>query len=176
MAIFMYVPEVSKFQQENQWMFWVAFVMTFVLVIVLGCCQDFRRRWPLNIILLLLFTFCEGFLLGTISTLYRVLFHFLTQNSSLGQKKSLLRGTFLSFWTKNFKICVSKGPKSFFRVLDALEPRHSNEFAQQSQLFSSTRRHRLSNEFAQQSQLFSSTRRHFHYTGYYSIFLLKILR
>jgi len=71
MAIFMYVPEVSKFQQENQWMFWVAFVMTFVLVIVLGCCQDFRRRWPLNIILLLLFTFCEGFLLGTISTLYR---------------------------------------------------------------------------------------------------------
>jgi len=70
-AVFLYVPEVKRFAAENTWLLWVAMAMTFVLLIVLACCNDFRRRWPLNIILLLLFTLCEGFLLGAVSTAYR---------------------------------------------------------------------------------------------------------
>ena len=71
-AVFLYVPEVKRFSAENSWVLWVAMAMTFVLLIVLACCSDFRRRWPLNIILLMLFTLCEGFLLGAISSAYRV--------------------------------------------------------------------------------------------------------
>jgi len=70
-AVFLYVPEVKRFSAENSWVLWVAMAMTFVLLIVLACCSDFRRRWPLNIILLMLFTLCEGFLLGAISSAYR---------------------------------------------------------------------------------------------------------
>lgn len=70
-ALFIYVPAVRQFAQQNQWTVWVAMAMTFVLVIVLGCCSNFRRRWPLNFILLLVFTVCEGFLLGAVSSMYR---------------------------------------------------------------------------------------------------------
>jgi len=70
-ALFLYIPSVKQFTAGNPWVLWVALAMTFVLLIVLACCNDFRRRWPLNIILLLLFTLCEGFLLGAISTAYR---------------------------------------------------------------------------------------------------------
>ena len=44
------------------------------LMIVLICCDDCRRVWPANIIMLMLFTFCQGWLLATISVTYQVNF------------------------------------------------------------------------------------------------------
>ncbi|KAL1441767.1 hypothetical protein MTO96_008279 [Rhipicephalus appendiculatus] len=49
-----------------------AMVITFVLMIVLACCDSVRRAFPVNLILLLLFTVCEGVLLGTVSSFYEV--------------------------------------------------------------------------------------------------------
>ena len=71
-ALFVYEPSVKQYSREHSEMWWIAFAMTFILLIVLACCSDFRRRWPLNIILLGLFTLCEGFMLGAVSSLYQV--------------------------------------------------------------------------------------------------------
>jgi len=70
-ALFVYQPDVKLYSRQHPEMWWIAFAMTFVLLIVLACCNDFRRRHPLNIILLGLFTICEGFMLGAVSSLYQ---------------------------------------------------------------------------------------------------------
>ena len=74
-ALFVFVPEVSEYSKNHQEMMWIAFALSMVLLIVLGCFGDFRRRWPLNIILLGLFTICESFMLGTIASFYDVKFN-----------------------------------------------------------------------------------------------------
>lgn len=71
-ALFVYEPKVQMYSRQHPEMWWIAFAMTFVLLIVLACCNDFRRRYPLNLILLGLFTLCEGFMLGAVSSLYQV--------------------------------------------------------------------------------------------------------
>ncbi|XP_071945176.1 protein lifeguard 1-like [Antedon mediterranea] len=64
MSIFTFSEGVKKYAFENSWPFWVAFAVTFVIIIVLSCCPDTRRTSPINIILLGIFTVCEGVLLG----------------------------------------------------------------------------------------------------------------
>lgn len=71
-ALFIYEPSVKEYTRQHAEMWWIAFAMTLVLIIVLACCDGVRRRWPLNIILLGLFTLCEGFMLGSVAALYRV--------------------------------------------------------------------------------------------------------
>ena len=41
-----YIPEVSTYALTNVWLFWMAFVATFVCLIVLACCPDVRRTSP----------------------------------------------------------------------------------------------------------------------------------
>ncbi|XP_046650860.1 protein lifeguard 1-like isoform X1 [Daphnia pulicaria] len=69
-ALFVFVPSVASFSQDHGEIMWIAFSMSIVLLIVLACCSDFRRRFPLNIILLGLFTICEGIMLGAIASFY----------------------------------------------------------------------------------------------------------
>ncbi|XP_059173594.1 protein lifeguard 1-like [Physella acuta] len=69
-ALFVYVDPVKEYSRDNPWMWILAFVMTFVIIIVLACCPDFRRRSPINMILLMTFTGCEGILLGAVSSHY----------------------------------------------------------------------------------------------------------
>lgn len=71
-ALFVFVPSVASFSKEHGEIMWIAFSMSIVLLIVLACCSDFRRRFPLNIILLGLFTICEGIMLGAIASFYEV--------------------------------------------------------------------------------------------------------
>jgi FtsH-binding integral membrane protein len=71
-ALFVYHPAVKEYSRGHPEMQWIALIMTFVLLIVLACCSDFRRRWPLNIILLGAFTLCEGFMLGSVASYYKV--------------------------------------------------------------------------------------------------------
>jgi hypothetical protein len=72
MCLFIYQKDISQFSQDHPELAWSALGVTFVLIIILTCCKDIRRRSPLNIILLLLFTVCEGVVLGSISSLYSV--------------------------------------------------------------------------------------------------------
>jgi FtsH-binding integral membrane protein len=47
-------------------------VASIVLMLVIVCCENARRKAPLNLILLGLFTICEGITLGVVTTAYRV--------------------------------------------------------------------------------------------------------
>ncbi|KAI0221512.1 Protein lifeguard 1 [Lamellibrachia satsuma] len=69
-CVFLYVGPVQDYSEKNQWLFIVAIVASFVLLLILACCPDVRRNHPTNIILLGLFTICESFLLGSISSHY----------------------------------------------------------------------------------------------------------
>ena len=71
MGVF-FVPAVKTFarQQENIWLFWVAFFLSIGLLIGLVCCGEIRRKAPHNMILLGAFTVTEGVLLGLATSTY----------------------------------------------------------------------------------------------------------
>lgn len=60
----------NEFVKANSWLVWVAMAFTFIILIVLACCTNVRRNYPMNLILLCFFTLCEAFCLGTVSSLY----------------------------------------------------------------------------------------------------------
>lgn len=69
-AVFTFVPQVQTFAYENTALFWSAFGITFAMVILLGCCGNFRRKTPYNYIALVIFTLCEGYLLGCVAATF----------------------------------------------------------------------------------------------------------
>ncbi|KAK8767265.1 hypothetical protein V5799_005966 [Amblyomma americanum] len=71
-ALFIFEPNVVKYSRMHPGLYISAMVITFVLMIVLACCDSVRRSFPVNLILLMLFTVCEGVLLGTVSSFYEV--------------------------------------------------------------------------------------------------------
>ncbi|KAM9308066.1 protein lifeguard 2-like [Gastrophryne carolinensis] len=56
--------------QEYPYIMYAVLPVTFILVMVLACCDQARRKVPLNYILLALFTICEGALLGTLAAFF----------------------------------------------------------------------------------------------------------
>ncbi|KAF2347431.1 Bax inhibitor 1-related [Trinorchestia longiramus] len=70
-ALFTLVDDVREYTQLNQWLFWVALVLSLVCLFTLACCSSIRRRHPLNIIFLGIFTVCEGFVLGCASASFQ---------------------------------------------------------------------------------------------------------
>lgn len=70
-AIFIFEPRVKLYSQQHPSLYISAMVITFILMIVLACCEGVRRSYPTNLILLFLFTICESVLIGTVSSFYR---------------------------------------------------------------------------------------------------------
>lgn len=70
-AIFVSVKEVSTWFFTNSWMMWILIAITFVIMMVLACCESVSRSFPTNIILLFVFTLCESLLMGAISATYK---------------------------------------------------------------------------------------------------------
>ena len=50
----------------------VAMVLTIVIICAISCCETARRTSPTNMLLLSAFTICEAFLVGVISSTYKV--------------------------------------------------------------------------------------------------------
>lgn len=69
-VLFLYVKEISEFSRNHPWLWWVAFALTIVCLIALACCPDVRRKHPLNLIFLAIFTICESVLLGAVASCY----------------------------------------------------------------------------------------------------------
>ncbi|CAL1270432.1 unnamed protein product [Larinioides sclopetarius] len=69
-CLFIYEPKVKLYSMQHPEMFWIAFIMTIILLIILACCESVRRRFPANFICLFLFTFFEAFLLGSAASRY----------------------------------------------------------------------------------------------------------
>nr|XP_042912161.1 protein lifeguard 1-like [Parasteatoda tepidariorum] len=71
-CLFLFEPRVKEYSHQHPEMFWIALGFTFVLMIVLACCEKVRRSFPANFICLFLFTFFQSFLLGSAASLYDV--------------------------------------------------------------------------------------------------------
>eukprot|EP00126_Sphaerothecum_destruens_P012493 Sdes_comp21411_c0_seq1m20043 len=69
-CIFLFQEDVKYYVQHSPGVLILAFVSTFVCLIVLACGGDIRKKSPYNIIFLGIFTLCEGYLIGAISTFY----------------------------------------------------------------------------------------------------------
>ncbi|XP_055347483.1 protein lifeguard 1-like [Paramacrobiotus metropolitanus] len=69
-AMFIYVDEVRLYASTHIWMVWTALLLTLMMLIVLACADDIRRRTPWNFILLGLFTLFEGWMLGCFASVF----------------------------------------------------------------------------------------------------------
>jgi len=69
-ALFCLSIPVKEFVQTNHWLLFVAFGVTFAVMIALACSEDLRRKAPSNFILLAIFTVAEGFIVGTFATFF----------------------------------------------------------------------------------------------------------
>ena len=70
-AIIIYVPPLKGFFYSNSWILWLLVAGTFVVMLVLACCESVARSYPLNLILLMVFTLMESLLVGCISSVYK---------------------------------------------------------------------------------------------------------
>jgi len=62
--------ETRTFLKTHLWIAIIALVITFGTLIVLTCCENVRRKSPLNFILLFVFTLAESFLIAVSVSLY----------------------------------------------------------------------------------------------------------
>ncbi|XP_065116809.1 protein lifeguard 1 [Paramisgurnus dabryanus] len=67
---FLYWVTLKDWVRTASWFPYTMMCATFVLIIVLACCGDIRRKVPLNFIFLGLFTIAEGLLLGSVTVFY----------------------------------------------------------------------------------------------------------
>jgi FtsH-binding integral membrane protein len=70
-ALIKYTPPITTFFVSNLWLLWVFMLGTFIVMIVLACCESVSRTYPLNMILLFAFTIMESVLLGVITIQYK---------------------------------------------------------------------------------------------------------
>lgn len=71
-CLFQFCEPVGDYVKTNQWVWITAMVLTFVFIIILACCSNVRRKYPLNLAFLGAFTLCEGVFLGTVTIFYNV--------------------------------------------------------------------------------------------------------
>ncbi|KAM8839173.1 transmembrane BAX inhibitor motif containing 1a [Synchiropus picturatus] len=69
-CVFVFVDAVKDFVRAYPGVYWASYAVYIVTHLVLVCCQGPRRKFPLNLILLLLFTLALSYLTGTISSYY----------------------------------------------------------------------------------------------------------
>ena len=51
-----FIPSIKDFLLTNTWIIWLTMVIAFILMIILGCYESVVRSYPLNIILLFIFS------------------------------------------------------------------------------------------------------------------------
>lgn len=69
-AIFTFVEPVRYFVRRNQAVYWASYAVYFITHLVLVCCKGPRRKFPWNMILLMIFTLALSYMTGTISSFY----------------------------------------------------------------------------------------------------------
>lgn len=69
-CFFTFLPEGEMFVINNTWLLWTSMGLSFVFLIPMVCVQTLRRSFPLNFIILFLFTLCEAVMVGMVTSLY----------------------------------------------------------------------------------------------------------
>lgn len=70
-SLFMYHKPARMFVARNPSIGIIAFVTMFVVLIIMACCGEIRRKTPHNFIFLAMFTAAQGLMLGIIATQYQ---------------------------------------------------------------------------------------------------------
>lgn len=69
-ALFVYHEPTKVFVRQHPELMWISLAVLLVTMISLACCEGVRRKSPLNLIVLAIFTLAESFMLGVISSRY----------------------------------------------------------------------------------------------------------
>ncbi|XP_062862503.1 protein lifeguard 3 [Trichomycterus rosablanca] len=69
-AVFTFVEPVRLFVIQYPGIYWASFAVYFITYMVLVCCEKARRRFPLNLGLLFIFTIALSYMAGTIASYY----------------------------------------------------------------------------------------------------------
>ncbi|XP_065569579.1 protein lifeguard 1-like [Artemia franciscana] len=67
-AVFIYSPGVKQWTSQHPGLALGIMIGTIVCIIVLACCDNFRRKTPWNYIVLFIFTILEGMMLGLMAS------------------------------------------------------------------------------------------------------------
>uniref|UniRef100_A0A1A9WXY8 Uncharacterized protein n=1 Tax=Glossina brevipalpis TaxID=37001 RepID=A0A1A9WXY8_9MUSC len=68
LSLFVFNETVNQFAFDNPSLFWIAFIILFITMLMMLCFDDARRKMPMNFIFLGMFTLAESFMLGTIAS------------------------------------------------------------------------------------------------------------
>merc|ERR550517_1879311 len=55
---------------DHQWILWISLILSIIVVIPMACVRTLRVSFPINFILLAIFTITEGIILGMVSMKY----------------------------------------------------------------------------------------------------------
>ncbi|XP_036184121.1 protein lifeguard 2-like isoform X1 [Myotis myotis] len=69
-SVFIFWLGLKNWVHKNPWFTYAIFPAFFAVLIVLACCENLRRQVPANYLLLGLFTFLQGLMLGAVSVFY----------------------------------------------------------------------------------------------------------
>ncbi|XP_077290207.1 protein lifeguard 1-like isoform X4 [Arctopsyche grandis] len=70
-ALFLLHKPTQKYVREHPALWWIALVVMIVTLISMACCSSVRRKAPMNLIFLTLFTLAEAFMLAMASSTYQ---------------------------------------------------------------------------------------------------------
>ncbi|KAI9589409.1 hypothetical protein GQX74_007578 [Glossina fuscipes] len=68
LSLFVFNDDVSGFVYDNPALFWLAFIILFITMLIMLCFDDARRKTPINFVFLGIFTLAESFMLGIIAS------------------------------------------------------------------------------------------------------------
>mmetsp|Transcript_7547 Transcript_7547/g.21390 ORF Transcript_7547/g.21390 Transcript_7547/m.21390 type:complete len:211 (-) Transcript_7547:419-1051(-) len=74
-AVFVTVPEVRDYVRPGgggEWVLWTSYALIIVLMLVLACAGNIRRKYPINMVLLLFFTISMAVFVGCNTAYYDV--------------------------------------------------------------------------------------------------------
>jgi len=73
-APFVIMPKekIQPFIQNNMWLMWVSLAVSITCMIIFACFPSLMRKYPINYIILFVFTATEGLFVGMISSQYTV--------------------------------------------------------------------------------------------------------
>lgn len=66
-CVFTLIPVVRQGVQQYRWIYFLSYAVFLATYIALGCFVDCRRRWPMNIICLAIFTLALSYMTGCIA-------------------------------------------------------------------------------------------------------------
>jgi FtsH-binding integral membrane protein len=73
-AIFHFTPSIREYIKtgNGQWLYFTSYAVFLVTYLALACSKRAARRFPLNMVLLLLLTLAMGYMMGMISAYYKI--------------------------------------------------------------------------------------------------------